>query len=196
MRWIEACLQRCSVAYKCVPFSLGCPLSLILTLADFLSHSPRSFSPCMQTIRLAWVLCLVLLWKQTDRHTPTRMREVNRRERKIWRFARFCVVDFIWHTTIFSIHLLMLFHLRMGTDKKTGCYDFNWKRMNWNSIFFSPTVCMCAGAREEMSNWVEEGGEGRGAGGQRGLFAKENRFYFLFHISYWLFIFHTTQNSY
>lgn len=127
-----------------------------LTLAYFPSHSPRSFSRCMQTIRLAWVFMSGVTVK-TDRqtHTPTEWERNNsqHREEKNLAIRSLLCGKFhleyknVWHSS------LNAFSLANGhrREKKNGCYDFNWKRMNWNSIFFSPladgaceSVCMNA----------------------------------------------------
>lgn len=203
MRWIEACLQRCSVAYKCVPSRLP----VWLCLPDcLLSHSHTSPSHTFYLILLflllprSFLLSMyiytymhanhsfglgfmsgVTLWKQTDRHTLTRMSKKN------WRFIRFCVVDFIWNTKIFSIHLSMLFHLRMGNiyqPKKNRLLWFQLKKNELKFDFFSHLCWMCVCVHVHAKRWViDEDQEDE----ERWVSVRTNgrrKSYFYFHISY------------
>lgn len=166
-----------------------CLLSLILILSP--SHTFHlilhvlSLDACKPFVWLGF-LCLVLQWKQTDRHTlqPNEKGTTASTERKkIWRFARFCVVNFIWNTKMFGIHLLMLFHLRMGIEEKKKTVAMISIEKEWIEIRFFSLLSLTVRVYEceEMSNW-------RGVGHRPGLMAKENRFYFTFHISSSFFI--------
>lgn len=134
MNWSEACLQRCSVAYKCVPSRLSACLpalththprtfSISYLHSLSLSFSQSLFLYANRSVGLGF-FCLVLLWKQTDRHTPTREKKENLAIRSLL-CGRFHL-----EYKKFRIHLLMLFHLQMGKNRLL------WFRLKKNEIWF------------------------------------------------------------
>lgn len=156
MRWIEACLQRCSVAYKCVPSRFACYHSYSYSHPRILSISFSTFFLSMHanhSFGLGFYVWCYSENRQTDRHTlqPNEKGTTASTEReKIWRFARFCVVNFIWNTKMFGIHLLMLFHLRMGIEeKKKRLLWFQLKKNELKFDFFlsSRWRCVCMNAK-------------------------------------------------
>lgn len=180
--WIEACLQRCSVAYKCVPSRFACYLSYSYSHPRILSISFSAFCLSVHanhSFGLGFYVWCYSENRQTDTLQPnekgTAAAKKNLAIRSLLCGRFHLEYKNVWHSS-FNAFSLANGHRR----EKNRLLWFSIEK-EWIEIRFFSTLAECACIREEMSNW-------RGVGDRLGLMAKENRFHFTFHISSSFFI--------